>query len=94
MEMKTTLEIKEEPKGNICDYCGSKNIVWSMNQKKLMCKDCSSFSIEPIFKRWVAIDGLIKCIDDTYKDLDMGKTIPIFIQRLKEKLRTTHNKRR
>ena len=24
-------------------------------------------------------------IDKTYKDLDMGKTIPIFIQRLKEK---------
>ena len=39
-----------------------------------------------IDKQWVAVDDLIKCIDNTYKDLDMGKTIPIFIQRLKEKL--------
>lgn len=37
-------------------------------------------------RKWIAIEDLIKCIDDTYKDLDMGKTIPIFIQRLKERI--------
>ncbi len=38
-------------------------------------------------KEFIAVDDMIKCIDDTYKELDMGKTIPIFIQRLKEKLK-------
>ena len=32
------------------------------------------------------IKKLEKEIDDTYKNIDMGKTIPIFIQRLKESL--------
>ncbi len=41
---------------------------------------------ETYLKKWVAVDDIIKCIDDTYKDLDMGKTIPIFIQRLKDAL--------
>ncbi len=43
-------------------------------------KDCDE-------KKWVGVDDMIKCIDDTYNELDMGKTIPIFIQRLKEKLK-------
>ena len=32
------------------------------------------------------VEDVEKIIDEVYKDLDMGKTIPIFIQRLKEKL--------
>ena len=30
-------------------------------------------------------------IDKTYKDLDMGKTIPIFIQKLKQKFQGDEN---
>ncbi len=44
-------------------------------------------------KKWVTVDDMIKCIDDTYADLDMGKTIPIFIQRLKEKLCSQSNEK-
>ena len=35
-------------------------------------------------------DDIFKEIDDTYKNLDMGKTIPIFIQRLKENINQKH----
>ncbi len=38
------------------------------------------------YRKYILVDNLIKCIDDTYKKLDMGKTIPIFIQRLKDTL--------
>ena len=37
-------------------------------------------------KGYVKVEDVEKIIDEVYKDLDMGKTIPIFIQRLKEKL--------
>ena len=38
-------------------------------------------------EEFIQISEVDKIIDDVYKDLDMGKTIQIFIQRLKEKLK-------
>ena len=65
----------------------------------LNCMDSEKCSKDKAIKHLLMIDvgfGILKAklqtlqevyeeIDKTYKDLDMGKTIPIFIQRLKQK---------
>ena len=44
-------------------------------------------AISKLSKEYISIKDVEKIIDDTYKNLDMGKTIPIFIQRLKESIK-------
>ena len=43
------------------------------------------FIIDILETKLQTLKDVCKEIDKTYKDLDMGKTIPIFIQRLKQK---------
>jgi len=54
------MEIKEEPKGQQCNQCKSKEIVWSLKHKKPYCRDCMSFDIKSLVKKWVAVDDIIK----------------------------------
>ncbi len=54
------------------------------DEASIFCSRCSGYNIES--ECCICKDCMSKLIDKVYKNLDMGKTIPIFIQRLKKEL--------
>ncbi len=58
------MEIKEEIQGTYCNNCKCKvEQIYLLSEKMSVCLKCSSKDIEPLIKKWIAVDDHNKKID-------------------------------